>query len=126
MREPKMEMPVNRNKELMETFKNSMPVKIVDKIVREGEETEYNDEPSGASYYRLVEFDNGKRIPYPLMNIEGADTSAFEHGEIGRSDDEKNAVNEQEEIIKKAYEQKPELKAKFEELQKNIFEKEQK
>ncbi len=119
MRE-KIEVPENKNKELLETLENSTPVKIVEKITREGEETEYDDQPSGASYYWLVEFDNGKRIPYPLMNLEGPDTSAFQHGEMGRSDSEKNAVTEQEEIIRAAYKKRPELKTKFEELQEAI------
>jgi hypothetical protein len=37
------------------------------------------------SYYWVVVFANGVRIPYPICNQEGADSSPYEYGSIQRS-----------------------------------------
>jgi len=60
-------------------------------------------EPIGASYYWLVKFTNGQRIPYPILNLEGAESSPFKNGEIIKSEEEIAFIIEQERIVKEAF-----------------------
>jgi len=75
----------------------------------------------GASYYWLVRFTSGRRIPYPLLNLEGPESSPFQNGSIEKDDDEIAIMETQESIIREAYEARPELKQEFEALKFSIF-----
>ena len=106
---------------LDETFKSSMPERIVAKIYNSEDKIDYESIncPTGASYYWLVEFSNKMRVPYPLMNLEGPDSNPGY--EQPRSESDRQAVIEQEKLIKMHFDHNPQIKEKFELLQSDIF-----
>ena len=128
------ESKLNYIEKLKQTLEGAMPVKIVEKVVYQHEEKDdkgiifkpeesvYEISPAGASYYWLVEFSNGDRIPFPLMNLEGINASPFRNGSIQKSDADKEMITEQENIIKEAYKTNPEIKNKFDTLRDALME----
>ena len=78
-------------------------------------------EPIGASYYWLVKFTNGQRIPYPILNLEGTESSPFENGEIVKSEEEIALITEQGKIVKEAFANRPKLWSTFEKLKAELF-----
>ena len=86
-----------------------LPVSIEEKITTYDDDGDENvryktiTEPIGASYYWLVKFTNGQRIPYPILNLEGAESSPFKNGEIIKSEEEIAFIIEQERIVKEAF-----------------------
>ena len=114
---------------LRTTLSSELPIVIEEKITRysNGKKTIFYESitaPIGSSYYWLVKFTNGQRIPYPLLNLEGVESSPFENGEIEKDekDEEEIAfITEQEKVVKDAFESRSELKQCFDELQISIF-----
>ena len=111
---------------LRTTLSSELPIAIEEKITSysNGKKTVFYEpitEPIGSSYYWLVKFTNGQRIPYPLLNMEGEESSPFENGEIEKDEDEKAFITEQEKYVKDAFESRTELKKCFDELQISIF-----
>jgi len=107
-----------------------LPISIEEKITRfnnGSKEVEYKTltKSIGASYYWLVKFTNGQRIPYPILNLEGVESSPFENGEIEKNEEEIALITEQEKIVKDAFTNRPELKQCFEKLQESIFDQEE-
>jgi len=108
------------------TLTNELPIVIEEKITSysNGKKTIFYEtitEPIGSSYYWLVKFTNGQRIPYPLLNLEGAETSPFQNGEIVKSEEEKAFITKQEKLVREAFKSRTELKQHFDELQISIF-----
>lgn len=56
------------------------------------------------SYYWLVVFENGVKIPYPICNQEGCEASPFEYGCIDRSWLSKIIIIAQELMLKRHFE----------------------
>jgi len=104
-----------------------LPVSIEEKITTYDDDGDENvryktiTEPIGASYYWLVKFSNGQRIPYPILNLEGAESSPFENGEIIKSEEEIAFITEQERIVKKAFANRSKLWSTFERLKAELF-----
>jgi len=90
---------------------NELPICIVEKIITDEDTVEFKS-PEGASYYWLVKFPSGN-IPYPLMNLEGPEASPFENGCIEKSSEEITRIKIQENLIRGAYKNRPELENRF-------------
>lgn len=115
---------------LSKTLENHLPIAIEEKITRHLEndqvEVEYNDQPTGASYFWLVKFNNGYRLPYPLMNLEGTNSTPYAHGTIEKTMDQMDEIIVKEKIISAFYETRPELKQAFEKLQSKVLDQNEK
>jgi len=103
-----------------------LPVSIEEKITRyeNGIKTvqyETVTEPIGSSYYWLVKFTNGQRIPYPILNLESEDSAPFKNGEIEKSKEEITNITEQEKIVREAFSTNRRLWPTFERLKAEIF-----
>lgn len=116
--------PERIKQKFIRTIQYSMPVAIEQKIVREVDgdiDIEYSRNLTGASYFWLVRFDNGFRVPYPLMNLEGVDSNPYKYGERMKTEEEKKDIIQKESVIRLCYRARKNLKKKFEELQKDAF-----
>jgi hypothetical protein len=58
---------------------------------------------SAASYYWLVRFANGVRIPYPICNQEGPDASPYEYGSIYISRINRICISIQSYLLRRHY-----------------------
>jgi hypothetical protein len=56
------------------------------------------------SYYWVVVFANGIKIPYPICNQEGCEASPFENGSVYRSWLSKTIIRVQELMLKRHFE----------------------
>lgn len=85
---------------LTKTLLLELPKTIESKHYDQESETFYYDSDlSGPSYYWLVRFSNGKRIPFPILNRGGVDSSPYKYGSLNKTKKEKIKILIQESIV---------------------------
>ena len=96
---------------LRKTLIESLPIAIESQVGKV-----YTSPPEGASYFWLVRFSNGIRIPYPVMSLEGVDASLFSSSSRVLSLDESLTICAQESMVRAAFSARKELAEAFENL----------